>query len=174
MFTIVAIVIAVYGELSNTTLHRRLSTSKADVLAVISNPEESRASRCWAARSLSGTDRSSTTTQMAPLPPIEVVYGANIISFARQKSVSIIEARLESLEMVGLFQPSRTPTTRCKTVGKHVVRHRFLSKSLHTFTGHVTHSSFLRRGISASPPSPRTSRRRDRRASARHARPPHG
>ena len=105
MFTIVAIVIAVHGELSNTTLHRRLSTSKADVLAVISNPEESRAIRCWAARSLSVTDRTSTTLRMAPLPPIEVVYGANILSFARHKTMSIIEAQLESLELVGLFQP---------------------------------------------------------------------
>ena len=88
------------GELSNTTKQRHLSTSKVDVLTVISSPEKSRASRCWAAK-----NRTSGTTQMAPLPNIEVVYGANIISFAQQKSVSIIEAQLESLELVGLFQP---------------------------------------------------------------------
>ena len=39
-----------------------------------------------------------------PLPFIEVVYGANIMSFARHKTMSIIEAQLESLELVGLFQ----------------------------------------------------------------------
>jgi len=87
---------------------RILGTLKADVLVVNSSPEASLASRCWArrshGRSLPSTDRRSSTTQMAP-PFIEVVYGANILSFARQKTMSIIEAQLESLELVGLFQP---------------------------------------------------------------------
>ena len=103
MFTI-----ATQHVLSNTTVHRPLGTLKADVLVVYSSPEASRASRCWArrshGRSLPSTDRRSSTTQMAP-PFIEVVYGANILSFARQKTMSIVEAQLESLELVGLFQP---------------------------------------------------------------------
>ena len=73
-----------------------------------------------------------------------------------------------------------------------LVRHRFLSRSLHTL--HETHNdtytasrgrcnhtatspplsfSDLRRGTSASPLSPRTSRPRDQRAGAKNARPPH-
>ena len=95
MFTI-----ATQHVLSNTTVHRPLGTLKADVLVVYSSPEASRASRCWArrshGRSLPSTDRTSSTTLQAAPPFIEVVYGANILSFARQKTMSIVEAHSSS------------------------------------------------------------------------------
>jgi hypothetical protein len=90
---------------------------------------------------------------MAPLPPIEVVYGANIISFARQKSVSIIEAQLESLELVGLFQPQHAHV--------HVVLSYIFSSGTQAGTCHQPPCSDAERTFACSDIARNVSTRRD-------------
>jgi hypothetical protein len=82
-----------------------------------------------------------------------VVYGANIISFARQKSVSIIEAQLESLEMVGLFQPQHAHV--------HVVLSYIFSSGTQAGTCHQPPCSDAERTFACSDSARNVSTRRD-------------